>query len=510
MYESGFLNLFSKDGVLIATKNKDIQGQKLADLQGANPDYLRGVESKENFTFEYYSDVSDKNYLVSGAPVKFEGADTEWVVSVNIPTDEIYAGAHKMAWSAVFIGIGTILLLIVAVVLIARTISRPINLGLALAEDIAKGDLSRRLNLDRGDEIGKLGNALDRMADSLSQSADAAKKVAEGNLAIEIKLASPRDQLGLSLQKMVADLNDVMRQVQVAGSQIAGGASQVSDASQSLSQGATEAAASLEEITSSMGQMNSQTRLNADNANQANQISNEVTDSAQQGSQHMEQMVKAMEEINASSQNVAKIIKVIDEIAFQTNLLALNAAVEAARAGQHGKGFAVVAEEVRNLAARSSKAASETAELIDGSVEKVKSGAEIADRTAGALKEIVTGVGKVTDLVAEIAAASNEQAEGIAQVNEGLGQIDSVTQQNTANAEEGAAAAEELSGQAEHLKQQLQRFQLKHQVSENYSQPRIAPPQPLKSVAAPAGPVFSKPAATSVQIALDDDEFGRY
>ncbi len=361
------------------------------------------------------------------------------MMSVNIPTDEIYASAYDMVWTVVLIGIGTILLLVIAVILIARSIARPVNLGLAMAQDIARGDLSKRLNLDRGDEIGKLGNALDQMADSLSKSADAVEQVAKGNLSITIELASPEDRLGLSLQKMVADLNDVMGQVQVAGAQIADGSTQIADSSQSLSQGATEAAASLEEITSSMAQMNSTIRTNADNASQASRISNEVTASAGQGNLHMEQMVKAMEEINESSQNVAKIIKVIDEIAFQTNLLALNAAVEAARAGQHGKGFAVVAEEVRNLAARSAKAANETAELIDGSVEKVKTGAEIADKTADALKEIVAGVSKVTELVTEISAASNEQAEGISQVNEGLGQIDQVTQQNTANAEEGAA-----------------------------------------------------------------------
>ena len=203
----------------------------------------------------------------------------------------------------------------------------------------------------------------------------------------------------------------------------------------------------------------------------ARQLSKEAQKAADQGNIRMNEMVAAMQKINESSQSISKIIKVIDEIAFQTNLLALNAAVEAARAGQHGKGFAVVAEEVRNLAGRSAKAAQETAELIAGSVTLTAQGGRIADQTAASLGEIVSGITGVSDLIEDIATASNDQAQGIAQVNQGLEQIGQVTQQNTANAEESAAASEELSSQAAHLRSMLSRFRLNQS---NLAQPIVS------------------------------------
>ncbi|NOY14537.1 MAG: HAMP domain-containing protein [Deltaproteobacteria bacterium] len=395
----------------------------------------------------------------------------------------------------------------------ARGIVVPLRATIDMLAELGRGHINQRLHLTRSDEIGQMAAAMDTFADSLQQDiVRPLQQLAEGNLTFNVTPYDDQDVLRHAIRKVSIDLNDIIAQIQSAGEQINSASGQVADSSQSLSQGATETAASLEEISSSMNEMTSQTTQSAENANQASQLANAASTAAANGNQRMDEMITAMNEINEAGQNISKIIKVIDEIAFQTNLLALNAAVEAARAGQHGKGFAVVAEEVRNLAARSARAAAETSELIEGSVGKTHNGSQIAEQTSVALQEIVGSITKVTDLVAEIAAAGSEQAQGIAQVNVGLGQIDQSVQQSTATAEESAAAAEELSSQAEQLKHMLSRFTLAEAQAGQFAPPRPAPP------VAPPQPAVAKQSIgwegmanrPKQKIKLDDDEFGKF
>jgi methyl-accepting chemotaxis protein len=260
--------------------------------------------------------------------------------------------------------------------------------------------------------------------------------------------------LGMLITRAISKpINRIIAGLSEGSEQVSSASQQVSAASQSLAEGATEQAAGLEETSSSLEEMSSMTKQNAENAGQANMLATEARSAAQTGTESMQRMVAAINDIQKSSDETAKIIKVIDEIAFQTNLLALNAAVEAARAGEAGKGFAVVAEEVRNLAMRSAEAAKNTANMIEESVKNSKNGVAISEEVRKALEGIVTGIAKTTDLVGEIAAASQEQAQGIDQVNTAVAQMDKVTQQNAANAEESASASEELSAQAEQMKE---------------------------------------------------------
>ncbi len=335
---------------------------------------------------------------------------------------------------------------------IARSLSAPMARGVILAETIGRGDLSQRLNLNRKDEIGQLGFALDQMADSLQQQVEVAEEIAKGNLTVDVELASDQDQLGKALSQMVVVLNDVIRQVISASGNVSSGSQAMSSTSQEMSQGATEQAASAEEASSSIEEMTANIRQNADNAMQTEKIAIGAARDAQEGGDAVNETVTAMKQI------AGKIV-IIEEIARQTNLLALNAAIEAARAGEHGKGFAVVAAEVRKLAERSQVAAAEINKLSVSSV-------DVAEKAGSMLTGMLPNIQRTAELVQEIAAASKEQDAGAEQIGAAIQQLDRVIQQNASATEEMASTAEELSGQSEQLQEMVSFFQVKEGKSE--------------------------------------------
>ncbi|MCG2729695.1 MAG: methyl-accepting chemotaxis protein [Acetobacterium sp.] len=344
----------------------------------------------------------------------------------------------------------------------------PVQEASAILNELAQGNLNTRMvGAYQGDYTiikDNMNLTVDFLKSYVSEITDTLEEIGHGNLDQHITA----DYLGdfqaikTALNDITTNLSTTMSDINIAASQVEMGSQQISDGGQALSQGTTEQASAIQELTASIEEVAAETKRNAINANEANDLAMQVRSNAEVGNDQMNQMVAAMVDINESSKSISKIIKVIDDIAFQTNILALNAAVEAARAGQHGKGFAVVAEEVRSLAARSAAAAKETTGLIEGSIDRVSVGTKIADQTEASLKEILNQIQKVTDLVGSIAQASNAQASEIAQINRGIEQVSEVVQTNSATAEESAAASEELSGQAEMLKQMVDAFKIKN------------------------------------------------
>jgi methyl-accepting chemotaxis protein len=293
------------------------------------------------------------------------------------------------------------------------------------------------------------------------------------------------------LRKIITGLNEGADQVRDASKQ-------VSTSSQELARSTGEQASALEETSAALEQMSAMTQTNATHASEANNHTDQARDAAQAGDRTMQRLAEAMDAINHSAEKISRIIKVIEEIAFQTNLLALNAAVEAARAGEHGKGFAVVADEVRSLAQRAAQAAGETSQLIEESVGRAAEGTQVAGEFAEALTGIVADITKVSDLVSGITTASQEQAQGISQVNSAMGQIDKLTQGNAAGSEQSAAAAEQLSAQADTLKGMLgDLVNLVSGAAKSASQPAPTDP-PMRTTASPGAPPASD---------MDDFEF---
>ncbi len=350
-----------------------------------------------------------------GEMAQFQNENTAKAVK---NANSIYESAFwlTIAFAATAVALGAVIAW-----LITRSIVQPVHEAVKIAQTVAAGDLSSRIEVSSKDEAGQLLQALKEMNESLV--------------------------------RIVAEVRGGTETIGSASQQIASGNADLSSRTE-------EQASSLEETASSMEELTSTVKQNADNARQANQLAVTASEIAVRGGAVVSDVVQTMGSINESARKIVDIIGVIDGIAFQTNILALNAAVEAARAGEQGRGFAVVAAEVRNLAQRSAAAAKEIKALIDNSVEKVDAGSRLVDQAGETMQEVVESIKRVTDIMSEISAASQEQTAGIEQIHQAVSQMDEVTQQNAALVEQAAAASESLLEQAGNLAQVVSVFKL--------------------------------------------------
>ena len=377
------------------------------------------------------ADAAVRQKLVDGelmpAINAYLGAIDEFVTVQHRERDEALAATESARQRAAGAGLAAMLAVLafslLGVALLVKSIARPLAEASAVAEAIAQGDLTQQLHTTRGDEIGRLMQAIGQMSGKL--------------------------------RSLVGEVRNGVESVSTASVQIAQGNHDLSARTEQTASSLQQTAASMEELTGTVSQ-------SADTARQASQLAASAAGAAARGGEVVGQVVANMGQITERSRKISDIIGTIDGIAFQTNILALNAAVEAARAGEQGRGFAVVAGEVRTLAQRSSEAAREIKALIGASVETVEAGAALAAQSGEVMTEIVGSVRRVTDLIGEIAAASNEQRDGIGQVNVAVTQLDQMTQQNAALVEESAAAAQSLRDQAQRLQQVVAVFNVGH------------------------------------------------
>ncbi|SFB84707.1 methyl-accepting chemotaxis protein [Marinospirillum celere] len=430
--DDDYIFIFASDGLTLAHPSADLRGNNMMHLEDVNGvrlvrDMIQGAMREGSTVVPYYWNRPGSDEQIQKISYARYNQAWDWVIATGVYVDDIDQMFIESLLTLGGIALAILVAMLVIAMMIGRSIIQPIKQTADAMKDISSGEGNLTVRLDESghDELSELTQHFNVFVGKI--------------------------------EDLVGDIKEAVASITTASGEIAAGNSD-------LSQRTEEQASSLEETASSLEELTSAVKQNADNARQADQVSQDASRIATEGGQKARQVVATMEEISASSDRIAEITTLIDSIAFQTNILALNAAVEAARAGEQGRGFAVVAGEVRVLAQRSAAAAKEIKQLIGESVETVKGGSLLVQETGDTIEQIVVSVKRVTDLMGEISAASDEQSQGIEQVNQAVIQMDDVTQQNAALVEEAAAAAESLEEQSQALSDAVSTFKISREI----------------------------------------------
>ena len=479
----GYLFLLSQEGDIVSHPDSDAAPtaagmRNISDVPGYA--VLSEIADDTYGIARFTNPYGEYSYIMT-FPIQSTGWTLVSVFPVSVTSVPVWQLLSVIILTIVFV---LVMVTVLIGFLLSKKVMHPleiINQWLRLtaengnAEWTAEDRVTLEHHKGRRDEIGTLFRSYENIIEYISHVRDSLKTIADGNLDVSVNVRSEQDILSQSLQTMVKHLNSMLSEINTTSGQVSFGSRQISDSSKRLADGTAEQAATVQELSTSISEITEKTRVNAELAEKAAELATSIKVCAEKGSTQMDEMVGAVNEISEASQSISKVIKTIDDIAYQTNILALNAAVEAARAGQHGKGFAVVADEVRTLATKSAEAAKDTGVLISDSMEKAQHGARIAKDTAESLAEIVTGINESSEIIGEIADASDSQTLGITKVHRGIDLVSSIVQQNSNAAAESAAVSGELDAQSATMKEMVARFKTKEATDRNLAAASLPP-----------------------------------
>jgi methyl-accepting chemotaxis protein len=479
------IDLLKKDTGVEAISNVWVYNDQLEFVQGLQGDEYRREELKRfnEMTIEDHGD-----YLGIWSPMYDSEKNLVGYVGIDFSKKFLITESNKQASSAIIIGLITILLTIALGFLLGNNIGKPITKIATIAESISLGDVDQTIDIKSNDETGHLANSFRGLINYMSEYAEITEKVAQGDLRIEMKPKSEKDALGISLERMINQLNSIVKRLSDNADKLVTTAGDVASSSEQMSRGAQDQTSQVTQVSTAIEEMTATILQSSKNATEVTEASKSASDTATDGGQIVAETIQGMQTIASvvkessdsigklaqSADQIGEIIGVIDDIADQTNLLALNAAIEAARAGEQGRGFAVVADEVRKLAERTGKATGEITDMIKGiqsetseavtsmgsGIDQVDKGRELADQAGNSLTEIVNMSSQVMDMIQQIATASEEQSAAAEEISKNVESISAITNETANGAQQSATSAEELNRQAEGLKEIVAIFKI--------------------------------------------------